>query len=254
MKHSEVLGRYVNTGERLPKEQYDRLTPSLKKSYFRIRSVAGLEYWEFKIINDHEKIKYIEKKGEKLTNEDIIYLLDYSENKDDIATKIIEVKGEKLNNYEVENLMTKKYFNIDVIYIKIIEKKGIQLNNRHIKELIKYSKNKDLIATKIIDVKGEKLNDMELFSTIYYSDNVNDSVTIKIIDVKGEKLNNDDIRTLLKYSENKELIKKTLLQNGVDYKLINDAIIKFNNIDTSLIPDNYQSMIQEIRRIKEIMI
>ena len=223
MKHSEVLGRYVNTGERLPKEQYDRLTPSLKKSYFRIRSVAGLEYWEFKIINDHEKIKYIEKKGEKLTNEDIIYLLDYSENKDDIATKIIEVKGEKLNNYEVENLMTKKYFNIDVIYIKIIEKKGIQLNNRHIKELIKYSKNKDLIATKIIDVKGEKLNDM-------------------------------DIRTLLKYSENKELIKKTLLQNGVDYKLINDAIIKFNNIDTSLIPDNYQSMIQEIRRIKEIMI
>ena len=41
MKHSEVLSRYVNTGTILPEKQYGRLTPSLKKSYFRIRGFSG---------------------------------------------------------------------------------------------------------------------------------------------------------------------------------------------------------------------
>ena len=62
----------------------------------------------------------------------------------------------------------------------------------------------------------------------------------------------DTIYYLLQYSKDKELIKKTLLQNNIDYKLINNIILD-NFSDISLIPDNYQSMLQEIRRIKEIM-
>jgi hypothetical protein len=51
----------------------------------------------------------------------------------------------------------------------------------------------------------------------------------------------------------KELIKKLLLQNGVDYNLINKSI-KDNGIDIPLIPDNYKEMLQEIKRIKQIML
>ena len=80
MKHSEVLSRYVNTGEEIPEEQYNRLTPSLKKSYLRMRGVAGNYFeWEFKIISDDERIKFIEKKGEGLTENDVKILLKYSE-------------------------------------------------------------------------------------------------------------------------------------------------------------------------------
>ena len=66
-------------------------------------------------------------------------------------------------------------------------------------------------------------------------------------------MDNADIYYLLLYSKDKELIKKTLLQNGVDYKLINDVIIHNVDENISLIPDNYQEMLNEIRRIKEIM-
>ena len=90
-----------------------------------------------------------------------------------------------------------------------------------IRYLLDYSQNKDLIATKIIQVKGEKLSGL-------------------------------DIMELFKNSEDKELIKKTLSQNGVNYERINKIINRLN-IDTPLIPDNYQSMLQEIKRIKEIM-
>ena len=80
-----------------------------------------------------------------------------------------------------------------------------------------------------------------------------DDERIKFIEKTGWIKNSIyDIGYLIKYSEDKELIKKLLLQNGVDYKLINDMLLMFN-IDTPLIPDNYQSMLNEIRRIKEIM-
>ena len=201
MKHSEVLSRYVNTGQRIPEKQYDRLTPSLKKSYFRIRSVAGLKEWEFKLLNDNERINYIEKKGKKLNHEDINILLKYSENKDDIVTKIIKVKGKKLNIKDIRSLTNKRTLNGDL--------------------------------------------------------NILNNNILKIIESKGEKLNDNEIYMLIFYSPNKELTKKTLLQNGVDYKLINHQINVYNkiyNLNIPLIPDNYQSMLNEIRRIKEIMI
>ena len=255
MKHSEVLSRYVNTGVEILSKQYDRLTPSLKKSYLRIRSVAGLKEWEFTLLNDNERINYIEKKGKELGLSDIKYLLKYSknkdlistkiievkgkelvsgniydllgysENKDDIATKIIEVKGEKLDGSEINHLMTKKYFNIDNIAIKIIETFGEKLNSEKLRIIMQFSKDKDDIARKIIQAKGKKLN-------IY------------------------DITHIIKYSKDKEFIKKRLLQKGIDYKFINYGIVMFNsgNIDEiPLISDNYQSMLQEIKRIKEIM-
>ena len=169
MKHSEVLSRYVNTGEEIPEEQYDRLTPVLKKSYLRMRSVAGYERWEFKVLSDNQRIYYIETKRDEL------------------------------------------------------DKYGFNDST----ELILYSDNKDNIITKIIEIKGEKL-----------------------------KYNH--ILLILVFAKDKELIKKTLLQNGVDYKLINKVISdtsdKAKYEYTPLIPDNYQSMLQEIRRIKEIMI
>ena len=65
MKHSEVLSRYVNNGESIPEKQYNRLTPSLKKSYLRTRGIAGYFEWEFKILSDNQKINYIETKGVK---------------------------------------------------------------------------------------------------------------------------------------------------------------------------------------------
>ena len=201
MKHSEVLGRYVNTGQQIPEKQYDRLTPSLKKSYFRMRSVAGLKEWEFKLLNDNERINYIEKKGKKLNHEDINILLKYSENKDDIVTKIIKVKGKKLNIKDIRSLTNKRTLNGDL--------------------------------------------------------NILNNNILKIIESKGEKLNDNEIYILIFYSPNKELIKKTLLQNGVDYKLINHNLNVHNkiyNLNIPLIPDNYQSMLNEIRRIKEIMI
>ena len=201
MKHSEVLSRYVNTGQHIPEKQYDRLTPSLKKSYLRIRSVAGLKEWEFKLLNDNERINYIEKKGKKLNPEDIYILLKYSENKDDIVTKIIKVKGKKLNIKDIRSLTNKRILNGDLNI----------LNNN---------------ILKIIESKGEKLNDHEIYLLIFYS-------------------------------PNKELIKKTLLQNGVDYKLINHNLKVYNkiyNLNIPLIPDNHNRMLNEIKRIKEIMI
>jgi hypothetical protein len=222
MKHSEVLSRYVNTGVQIPEKQYNRLSPSLKKSYVRIRNVSGYKNWEFKLLNDDEKINYVGIKGKNIYEQDIKFILKYSVNKDDIATKIIEKKGEKLNSED--------------IYI-----------------LLEYSDNKDDIATKIIDVKGEKLNYNNIDILFTYSFNKYDIAT-KIIEKKGEKLNDSDINFLLiSFSKDKEFIKKRLLQNGVDYKLINDVISRYNFV-TPLIPDNYQSMLNEIKRIKEIMI
>jgi len=79
-----------------------------------------------------------------------------------------------------------------------------------------------------------------------------ENIEVKIIQTKEIKLSKIDINNLLTYSKDKELIKKLLLQKGIDYKLINDVITSYN-IDTPLIPDNYQSMLNEIKRIKEIM-
>jgi hypothetical protein len=112
--------------------------------------------------------------------------------------------------------------------------------------------------TKIINAKGEKLNDDDINYLLKYSDNKDDNAT-KIINIKGEKISGGEIYSLFFYSKDKEVIKKLLLQNGIDYKLINDVIQMYNDNDTPyhlrirLIPDNYQSMLQEIRRIKQIM-
>ena len=224
MKHSEVLSRYVNTGQRIPEKQYNRLTPVLKKSYIRIRSVAGYYDWEFGILTDDEKIKSIEKKGENFTFtfNDTKNLLKYSTDKDLIATKIIELRGKELGRQ-------------DITY------------------LLEYSKDKDLIITKIIETKSIIiiLDDIVVHSLLKNSTD-KDIVATKIIEVKGKELNSMDISFLIHYSNDKELIKKTLLQNGVDYKLINDTITRYR-MKTQLIPDNYQSMLNEIRRIKEIM-
>ena len=57
---------------------------------------------------------------------------------------------------------------------------------------------------------------------------------------------------LLYEAKDKELIKKTLLQKGVNYELIN-RVIKDNYIGTPPILDNHNRMLQEIKRIKEIM-
>jgi len=222
MKHSEVLNRYVNTGSILPKKRYERLTPSLKKSYLRMRGVAAnYSRWEFKVISDIQRINYIEKKGEKLDHIEIEDLLKYSVNKDDIATKIIEAKGDILNN------------------------------SNNILDLLDYSQNKDLISTKIIEAKGKELNSYEICYSLKFSVNKDDIAT-KIIRTKDENYEKIDIFCLLQLSHNKEIIKKLLLQKGIDYKLINDVITN-DDIDTPLIPDNYRSMLQEIRKIKEIM-
>jgi hypothetical protein len=224
MKHSEVLSRYVNTGQRIPEKQFDRLTPVLKKSYLRMRGVAvNYSRWEFKVISDIQRINYIEKKSEKLDHIEIEDLLKYSVNKDDIATKIIEAKGDTLNNDG-----NSYYFLLD------------------------YSQNKDLISTKIIEAKGKKLDSNEIFYSLKYSVNKDDIAT-KIIRTKDENYKKIDISYLLQLSHNKEIIKKLLLQKGIDHKLINDVITN-DDIDIPLIPDDYQSMLNEIRRIKEMML
>jgi hypothetical protein len=196
MKHSEVLSRYVNTGKHIPEKQYNRISSSLQRSYKRKKfNDNNLYEWEFKLLNDNERIDYIEKKGEQLSQYDMSNLLEHSKNKDLISTKIIEIRGEKLNENETFILL-KHSENKDDIAIKII--------------LLKYSDNKDITETRY------------------------------------------ELSLLLSFPKNKELIKKILLQNGVYHGLINN-VIKSYKINTPLIPNNYQSMLNEIRRIKEIM-
>ena len=222
MKYSEVLSRYVNTGSQIPEEQYDKLSSSLKKSYMRIRVVTGDDYshWELKYINDNQRINYIRSKGVYLTSWNVNVLIKYSDNKDLIATKFIDVMGKNLST-------------LDIGY------------------LVQYSEDKDFIATKIIDLKGKELDPQDVEYLLQYSKD-KDLIATKIIDIMGEELYSDEAGRLLKYSEDKELIKKLILQKGFNYKRINKIINRLN-IDTPLIPDNYQSMLNEIKRIKEIM-
>ena len=312
MKHSEVLSRYVNTGKHIPEKQYERLTTVLKKSYIRMRGISGYERWEFKILNDDEKINFIEKNGterliyddktylyqfsknkdyyiskvidilgEELNEYDIGILVEYSDNKDDIITKILETKGEELSDYDVYELIHYS----DEIAIKYIENKGEELSHYDIETLLGSAKNNinhiakkiiqakgkkldsydinlllndygnnyniDEIITKIIETQGIQLSNRDIYRLLFLSKE-KDKNALKIIQEKGEKLEEKDIVNLFQFSVNKELIKKTLLQNGVDYNLIN-LVIGFNNFHVKKIPDNYQSMLQEIRRIKEIM-
>ena len=312
MKHSEVLSRYVNTGKRISEKQYDRLTPSLKKSYIRIRGVAGYERWEFKLLNDDEKINFIEKNGtERLVSDDMTYLyqfsknkdyyiskvidilgeelseydigilVEYSDNKDDIITKIIETKcydlsyydiyelihysdeiaikyienkGEELSYYDIEILLGSAKNNVNNIAKKIIQEKGKKLDSYDINRLLNdYGNNYNIdeIITKIIETQGIQLNNRDIYRLLFLSKE-KDKNALKIIQEKGEKLEENDIVNLFQFSVNKELIKKTLLQNGVDYNLIN-LVRGLNNFPIKKIPDNYQSMLNEIKRIKEIM-
>ena len=327
-----IATKIIELGKPISWEEYIKLSPLIQKSYLRMRGVVGYYGWEFKILSDDERIKFIEKKGEelesrevhsllgysndkdlivtkiidakgeKLNINDITKLLDYSQNKDNIAIKIINLKSKELDEYLIRNLL---YYseNKDDIAIKIIETKGKRFDNdSEINLLLDYSQNKDLIATKIIEggsqipekqyntlsqsfqksykrmrgVHGyygwefkilsddekiefvEKQEDkrIEIKDLLDYSQN-KDLIATKIIQVKGEKLSGLDIMELFKNSEDKELIKKTLSQNGVNYERINNVIDRYNknyNFDIPLIPDNYQSMLNEIRRIKEIMI
>jgi len=222
MKHSEVLNRYVNTGSLIPEKQYDQLSPSLKKSYKRIREIAGYVDWEFKILSDDEKIKYIETQGENFNIYYINDIIKYSFNKDRVATKIIEIKGEKLSPGKIAALM-------------------------------KDSEDADDIATKIIEKKAGLLNDdVQLIPIIIYYAKNKDNIIIKIIQSKDMVIDQFNMVDLLKYSIDKELIKKTLLQNGVNYELIN-KVIKDNYLDTPPILHNNPLVLNEIRRIKEIM-
>jgi hypothetical protein len=232
MKYSEVLNRYVNTGSQIPEEQYKQLSQSLQKSYMRMRGVVGYEDWEFIYLTDDERIKYIEKKGNKLNGFDEIYsLLESSKDKDLIITKIIKVKDST----------TLRFFDMSVIKTHL----GV------VEVLLQYSNDKDLIATKIIEKMGYELNNGEIYNLLKYSVN-KDDIAIKIINEKDDEIIFNEYKYLLEYSKDKELIKKLLLQNGVDYKEINYKITNYK-IDTPLIPDNYQEMLNEIRRIKEIM-
>jgi hypothetical protein len=292
MKHSEVLSRYVNTGIRIPEEQFNRLTPVLKKSYIRIRSVSGFKDWEFKVLNDNQRINHIEIKGVKLSPYDIqdllkysenkdgiatkliekfgkgleylnlYYIIDNSENKDDIATKIIDVKDE-LSDSEIRTLMIAKYSNKNDIATKLIEKFGEKLDSENLRTIMLFSSDKN-VATKFIEVKGKELNSKDIENLLEYLLSFQRyEIATKIIETKGKELNGDDIYTLFIllyfniYRERKELIKKTLLQNGVDYNLINNVINKYNTESEEqipLIPDNYKEMLQEIKRIKQIML
>jgi hypothetical protein len=283
MKHSEVLNRYVNTGSLIPENQYDRLSPSLKKSYMRMRGISGYKKWEFKLLSEDEKLKFIEIKNWELTNNQIIDIFDYSPNKVIIATKIIETFGINLDDYIILEIILPQFKdskNKDNVIIKIIETLGENLKNSEIKDLLKNSDNKDEIAIKIIHAKGKYLEISNINTIFEFSDNKDistkiietegiklnydmisilllnsknkDNDAVKIIQKVGENLDSDDIYYLLLYSKDKELIKKTLLQNGVDFMLINKVITR-NNLDILLIPDNYQEMLNEIRRIKEIM-
>jgi hypothetical protein len=305
MKHSEVLSRYVNTGSQIPEEQYNLLSPSLRKSYMRMRGVVGYEDWEFIYLTDDERIKYIEKKGEELNGNNILHLLQYSNDKDLIATKIIDLKGEKLHYQVVEILLTYSQ-NKDLIITKIIDEKGEELTEYDVDIIFTYLKSKDdfnKIITQVMNVRGGISEDLyntlspslqksyikiKGFSIYGYSgweyNFLNDDEKIKYIENRGKKFHGVDIKHIFKYSENKidvinkiiqtkknendfddiiyylfryskdkESIKKLLLQNGVNYRLINDVIIDNFDGETPLIPDNYQEMLNEIRRIKEIM-
>ena len=305
MKHSEVLNRYVNTGSILPEEQYNRLTPSLKKSYLRMRGVTGYEGWEFKVLSDDDKIKFIEKKGKYLTDgNDLKYLYQFSKNKDYYITKVIHIKGERLYSDDIELLLLYSD-NKDDIISKIIESKGDELNEGDVDDLLKYSDNKDKfnrIITQVINIGGGISK--ELYNVLSPSlkksflrirglssygydgwefEFLTDDEIIKYIETKGKNLYNQDIKYILKYSSNeisvinkilkietkndfedliyyllryskdKELVKKILLQNNIDYKLINNIILN-NFSDIPLIPDNYKETLQEIKRIKQIML
>jgi len=261
MKYSEVLNRYVNTGSPIPEKQYDQLSPSLKKSYMRMRSISGYFGWEFKLLTDDEKIKYIDTKGKELEYNGVEYLLYYSENKDLIATKIIESKGKKLDYKDVKKLFkySKDKYNIA---IKIIETLN-EIDDNVISYLVSdfyQSDIKDNIIKKIIE-NNKKIKEMSSNKIVHFlrhSQNIDD-VAIKIIETIDKKyFSVYNIKYLFIFTENKELIKNLLLQNGVDYKLINTAIRDYNFEKDGIsyikpIPDNYQEMLNEIRRIKEIM-
>jgi hypothetical protein len=308
MKYSEVLNRYVNTGSRIPEKQYSRLSPSLKKSYLRIRGVAGYERWEFKTLSDDEKIKFIESKGtENLLSDDLEYLYQFSKNKDYYISKVIYIIGEELSEYDIEFLLEYSDNKVDIvskiinakddeltdydiyklipysdeIAIKYIEKKREELNRYDVKIILDSTKTKYNIAKKIIEVKGKKLDTEDINNLLNISqDNYNkdeiatkiietqsielnsrdiylllassketNNIAIKIIKSKGEKLEYDDIVYLFKFSQNRESLKKPLLQQGIDYELIN-SVIRFNDFGIKKIPDNYQKTLNEIKRIK----
>jgi hypothetical protein len=250
------------------------------------QGLINIQYlYQFSKNQDYYVTKIIDILGDELGDRDIAYLLEYSENKDDVISKIvdakgedgltdndiyelihysdeiaikyIEKKGEELNNYDIDNILnsTKNKYNIAE---KIIEAKGKKLDHNDINVLLFISEDeydKDKIATKIVETEGIQLDTFSIYLLLSYSEEERNIsiMSIKIIELMGEKLDQVAISYLFNYSRNKELIKKTLLQNGVDYNLINKSI-KNNRINIPLIPDNYQSMLQEIRRIKEIMI
>ena len=261
MKHSEVLNRYVNTGSQIPEEQYNLLSVSLQKSYKRMREIVGYDGWEFKILTDDERIKYIEKKGEELDYDDIEYLLYYSKDKDNIAIKIIDAKDKELNYKDVKKLFkySKDKYNIA---IKIIETLN-EIDDNVISDLVSdfyQSDIKDNIIKKIIE-NNKKIKEMSSNKIVHFlrhSQNIDD-VAIKIIETIDKKyFSIYNIKYLFIFTENKELIKNLLLQNGVDYKLINTAIRDYNFEKDGIsyiepIPDNYQETLNEIRRIKQIM-
>jgi hypothetical protein len=144
---------------------------------------------------------------------------------------------------------------MDDLITKIIKVKSGELTKDEKLYLLLFSRKKYDIIIKIIEIRGEELTDediLELLIEAITLKNERDLILTKIIETKGKKLNYEPIVFLLSISNDKELIKKTLLQNGVDYKLINNVIIE-NDLPIPLIPDNYQSMLNEIKRIKEIM-
>ena len=261
MKYSEVLNRYVNTGSQIPEKQYKQLSQSLQKSYIRMRGVVGYFGWEFKYLTDDEKIKYIEKKGDELDYNDVEYLLYYSENTDIIATKIIETKGEELD-YKYTNKLFKYSKDKYLIATKIIETLN-EIDDNVISILVSdfhESDIKDNIIKKIIEnnEKMEYMNSDKIIFFLRHSQNEN-NIAIKIIKtIDKSYFTVYNMKYLFIITENKELIKKLLLQNGVDYKLINRTIRDYNFEKDGVsyiepIPDNYQEMLHEIRRIKEIM-
>ena len=110
MKHSEVLNRYVNTGSQIPEKQYNQLSPSLKKSYMRMREIVGYQGWEFYFLTDDKRIKYIESKSGKIWDEIEVYsLLYYSEDKE-LIKKLLLQNGV---DYKLINDML-LMFNIDI--------------------------------------------------------------------------------------------------------------------------------------------
>jgi hypothetical protein len=215
--------KIISFGHMISEERYTQLVPLLQKYYKRIRGLStyGYRFWEFKYLTNDERIKYIETKGDELYFDDIFNLIEYSKDKDLIATKIIEVKGEKLISDDIQVLLKNKSYKM---VIKIIETLGVKVS----------------------------LNDLNTLFLQTFDTEYKDRIATKIIEIYGENLNYNTIVLLVALSNDIELIKKTLLQKGIDYKLINDVITK-HKIDTPLIPDNYQSMLQEIRRIKEII-